>query len=50
MLFIYTLIGILCLGIIVALETETVAFIVKLIIMIPFVVLIILALLLLLYR
>ena len=48
MLFIYTLIGILCLGIIAALATETVAFIVKLIIMIPFVVLIILALLLLL--
>ena len=48
MLFIYTLIGILCLGIIAALVTETVAFIVKLLIMVPFVVLIILALLLLL--
>ena len=48
MLFIYTLLGILCLGIIAALATETVAFVVKLLIMVPFVVLIVLALLLLL--
>lgn len=48
MLFIYTLIGILCLGIIAALVTETVAFVVKLLMMVPFVVLIVLALLLLL--
>ena len=48
MLFIYTLIGILCLGIIAALAAKTVTFIVKLLVMIPFVVLIVLALLLLL--
>lgn len=48
MLFIYTLIGILCLGIIAALVAETVSFVVKLLITLPFVVLIILALLLLL--
>ena len=48
MLFIYTLIGILCLGIIAALAAKTVAFVVKLLIMVPFVVLIVLALLLLL--
>lgn len=48
MLFIYTLIGILCLGIIAALAAETVAFVVKLLVTIPFVVLMVLALLLLL--
>ena len=46
MLLIYTLIGILCLGIIAALAIETITFVVKLLIMVPFVVLIVLALLL----
>lgn len=46
MLFIYTLIGLLCLGIIATLAAETVAFVVKLLITVPFVVLIVLALLL----
>lgn len=48
MLFIYTLLGLLCLGIIAALAAETVTFVVKLLIMLPFVVLIILFLMLLL--
>lgn len=48
MLFIYTLIGLLCLGIIAALAAKTVTFVVKLLITLPFVVLIILFLLLLL--
>lgn len=48
MLFIYALIGILCLRIIATLAVETVAIGVKLIIMVPFVVLIVLVLLLLL--
>ena len=48
MLFICTLIGILCLGIIAELVGETVTFFVKVLIMIPFVALIVLILLLLL--
>lgn len=48
MLFIYALIGILCLRIIATVLAANVAFVVKLLIMVPFVVLIVLALLLLL--